>query len=357
MTDERTSLTGNSLLDSQSSLAKLFNNLFDVDYFNDTGDILVNMHNVVSNIVWFRIASWFYLGMSIASICVGSIYLHLCTVEYMIPIYLIVAGCVGICTNLLFMCKWATQSWSGWYTCTTTSDGCKSFWFTWTLWLFFWFNLAWFIAGSVWIFGVHTRYRHNYDYNPATHLYVVRHYHPEYLHEVLIANVRHTDNAAVETNALVKAANAAHADDADAVANNNYHNGDQDFAESEHHISAQGERSEHRVAVKNADQEYAYKDGDAAKTDFGAGDGEVLIKRRASRGLNFAVRAKALKAHRLRQYGGLPHHPYCHRGLYEYAFWVTIAQYIMMALELFIMVSLTCCTCCAFMVVRYPKVG
>ena len=112
-------------------------------------------------------------------------------------------------------------------------------------------------------------------------------------------------------------------------------------------------------AAANVNQE---GDGDSAVHMATDNDQQAMVDaslgKQVFRGVDFALANPRLLrgAGHIRRHGGLPLHPYCHRGLFEYAFWVTLAEYVMLTLDLLMFLYISCCSCCAYMVVPYASV-
>ncbi|XP_074651057.1 transmembrane protein 272-like isoform X2 [Tubulanus polymorphus] len=87
------------------------------------------------------------LAIPIAMIVIGSIYLHDCTIEPYIPIYLIVGGVFGVIKNLSTTAQRISN-----HRKKNDDENAKSNPFD---GLISCFLLAWFIAGNVWIYRVH----------------------------------------------------------------------------------------------------------------------------------------------------------------------------------------------------------
>ena len=106
-----------------------------------------------------------------------------------------------------------------------------------------------------------------------------------------------------------------------------------------------GELSRERRALVDVDQAVAgkFSSRDGYKQALAGHDANSAIKR--SHGKHRAGRVRAM---------ALPRHPFCHRGLYEYAFWITIVEYIMIIFEVLFFLSIFC-GCCPFAVVPYAE--
>lgn len=87
------------------------------------------------------------LALPIAMIAIGAVYLHDCPRERYIPIYLVVAGSVGILANLMGLCKKAKNRNEPEEEQEKPKGNPVDY-------LLNCFLLAWFIAGNVWVYKV-----------------------------------------------------------------------------------------------------------------------------------------------------------------------------------------------------------
>uniref|UniRef100_A0A7N6AVB0 Uncharacterized protein n=2 Tax=Anabas testudineus TaxID=64144 RepID=A0A7N6AVB0_ANATE len=96
-------------------------------------------------------------ALPIAQVAIGSVYLHDCPRQYLIPIFLIVAGVVGFVLSVL-SCLPCTQETNN---DSTNSSPLSRICIIWNS-LTSLFLSCWFIAGSVWIYSI---YEPNYNKN------------------------------------------------------------------------------------------------------------------------------------------------------------------------------------------------
>ncbi|XP_006824883.1 transmembrane protein 272-like [Saccoglossus kowalevskii] len=109
-------------------------------------DFFKKLLAVILGTLGCTIAIGVVMAIPIAMIVMGSLYLHDCTIEPYIPIYLIVGGCFGVLKNLVSLGQRAKrhQDDDGDQEDNVRSDPFNS--------LLNCFLLAWFIAGNVWIY-------------------------------------------------------------------------------------------------------------------------------------------------------------------------------------------------------------
>lgn len=111
---------------------------------------LKRVFSILCASVWTTIGIGIMMAIPVAMIVIGGLNLDKCTCERFIPIWLIVAGAAGIINQILEVCKRIMekrtddssdqdeQSPSKFHSCFSGLLGC--------------FNLAWFIAGNVWVY-------------------------------------------------------------------------------------------------------------------------------------------------------------------------------------------------------------
>ena len=167
--------------------------------------------------------------------------------------------------------------------------------------------------------------------------------------------------AAPQKKVTAKGKNKATLDDTDAALAKDF-NFDVDMGksimESIHDFNNGELSSEHRVLV-DVDQAMSGKSSnrDGHKQALGH-DANSAIKRLHDKHRAGHVRAGHVHTGRVRasrvRATALPRHPFCHRGLYEYAFWITIVEYIMIFCEILFFLSIFC-GCCPFAVVAYTE--
>lgn len=110
---------------------------------NGSVDFVKNCFSILLGSLACTISLGILLAVPISMIVIGTIYLHDCPAERMIPIYLIVAGCFGLVSGLISLCKSVNSR--------DNPDNSSS-----TLGpeqLINTFLFAWFIAGNVWVYG------------------------------------------------------------------------------------------------------------------------------------------------------------------------------------------------------------
>ncbi|XP_066275098.1 transmembrane protein 272-like [Branchiostoma lanceolatum] len=103
---------------------------------------------LIAGSIGCTIGMGFMLALPIAYIVIGAMYLHDCTIQRMIPIYLIVMGAFSAAKNLMSLGERSRnhrEDQSEKNANPNPLDG-----------LFGCFILAWFIAGNVWIYSVYT---------------------------------------------------------------------------------------------------------------------------------------------------------------------------------------------------------
>ncbi|XP_033182608.1 transmembrane protein 272-like [Anabas testudineus] len=96
-------------------------------------------------------------ALPIAQVAIGSVYLHDCPRQYLIPIYLIVGGVFGLVLSVL-SCLPCTQETNNDSTNSSPLSRISVIWNSLTSFFLF----CWFIAGNVWIYSI---YEPNYNKN------------------------------------------------------------------------------------------------------------------------------------------------------------------------------------------------
>ncbi|CAK8683703.1 transmembrane protein 272-like [Clavelina lepadiformis] len=117
---------------------------------SNRGHFLKSVCLILFNTIGFTILIAVLLAVPIAMIVVGALNLHRCPIERFIPIWLIVGGSVGAFMQLMSIIKRIKSKCEG-----TESEeedgkaysGCSG--------LLGCFNIAWFLAGNVWVYRIY----------------------------------------------------------------------------------------------------------------------------------------------------------------------------------------------------------
>lgn len=119
------------------------------------------------------------------------------------------------------------------------------------------------------------------------------------------------------------------------------------------------ERGEHRISINKArsdnknNRAEEHVDEGHENMDVGEDDdGEVLVKRSVSHGINFAMN-EALRGTRHLQKKAPE--PYCNPEMFQYAYWLTVAEWVMFVVEVIVVIMVVYVKPCKCMARKYPS--